>query len=1209
MPYHRLITEIKLENWVSDNPQKARSLIVELIDRLVAASISTNDERHFPKNIDETGADGVVKTEKSPCQYVPGGISFWEIGTNKNPSQKFKDDIAKYHDEHRLQGCTRSESTFVFVTPRLSQREKLTQKYSNLVTKGEVEGDWKDVVIIDADRLSDWMAEHLAVTYWFGRETGIVNNVDAVSSLYELWDLFERKTNIHECLSELFLEGRDAEEQRLNQFFDDDKTILRINLRQPEQLPCFIASAVQKRDDADFLNAKILVISSEETFRNLCPLCESQIFILTFSVNDELPIFNLADNYKLKVIFSKIPLYSAESTGLKEVDDRVIMDVCLKNGILPKNAFTYAKQSLGNPFNLQYIMHDDTLPIPTKPLSLQNPKILISLCLIGGWDEESEADKDFIEKVTGGSYGDFVSSICGILNTNPHLPVVGFSPKWKVTQKLELWKYCLAYVSTAEIVSFCDRAVDLFDYRNTPSPLLKECVAETLVFLSSNLSPKTHNLQLEIPGIIENTISRILADFDVLKLSVVSSVLPSLAEAAPRCFLDTINKLFSSQFYSDINQLSENTNDYFWEQVLQPIAQSLERLAWSNAHFSRAVLSLAKIAEIELKSQGYFLYHRSYALNSLQTIFWIHHPQTYANHEKIRAILKKIVKETPKTGEALLLIETGNSNTICYCMNYPIWNDDFYGDSIQTNLYLIFHDILVETWAESPALLETFTTNYLTRVGEIRHTILSYLEEIDESSLPDELRRNISVNLLRALSDIEYRPVSKHYPQEERESLRNLVSRYSNRRFVYQYVPLFGDRCLDFRLGVDISQHRNAIAEIYQEDGLSGILELAELVNNSRAVGYIFGESSISEDESIFPSILHETGKQEFLCSYIAGRFRMSGESWVKSLNMDTWSSEEKSLFFISLPYEKEIWEMAENTLGDDCSLYWEKTGYIPRDSYADFYRGMLNHKRGLEAVRTLGILVSLKKDINPEIIKDVLCSLSDDEILSSGLPVYEIILLFNLLSQSSDITDEVLIELEIRYFSLLSQNLGEYKPRFYQRLADSPEYFCSILEMSKTDAWNKQISWALFHWNVVPGMKTDGLFHEEFFRFWILDVLDFADSHNLRTTASIYLGRMLVHSPSDSSGLWIHKAAADVLDAAENYQLLENYTIHLFNSDYAHIYDEGKWECDRAEECKSRAESLDNDGFFNFADAMRKLAESYCHSGLWSRKLFEEIE
>ena len=90
-------------------PLLVRKLIRKTVPDLVRLNIPANEQTSRP------GFDGIVEC-KVGNQYVPPGVSVWEMGTNQDPSGKANRDIATRTKQ--LAEAERAEITFVFVTPR-----------------------------------------------------------------------------------------------------------------------------------------------------------------------------------------------------------------------------------------------------------------------------------------------------------------------------------------------------------------------------------------------------------------------------------------------------------------------------------------------------------------------------------------------------------------------------------------------------------------------------------------------------------------------------------------------------------------------------------------------------------------------------------------------------------------------------------------------------------------------------------------------------------------------------------------------------------------------------------------------------------------------------------------------------------------------------------------------------------------------------------
>jgi hypothetical protein len=79
MSYNRIITENQLDDWVRGNAVKSQGVIVELVWRLVAASVPNPKERRFPlgDSIGQKGADGILITDYDFKPFVPEGNRSW----------------------------------------------------------------------------------------------------------------------------------------------------------------------------------------------------------------------------------------------------------------------------------------------------------------------------------------------------------------------------------------------------------------------------------------------------------------------------------------------------------------------------------------------------------------------------------------------------------------------------------------------------------------------------------------------------------------------------------------------------------------------------------------------------------------------------------------------------------------------------------------------------------------------------------------------------------------------------------------------------------------------------------------------------------------------------------------------------------------------------------------------------------------------------
>ena len=94
---------------------------------------------------------------------------------------------------------------------------------------------------------------------------------------------------------------------------------------------------------------------------------------------------------------------------------------------------------------------------------------------------------------------------------------------------------------------------------------------------------------------------------------------------------------------------------------------------------------------------------------------------------------------------------------------------------------------------------------------------------------------------------------------------------------------------------------------------------------------------------------------------------------------------------------------------------------------------------------------------------------------------------------------------------------------------------------------------------------------------------------------AMIHLGDVLVNSPKEPNGLWIHPVIADALNNKDRSSLRDGYRTGILNSRGAHAVDpEAKPEKALAEKYRQGAETVENAGYQRLATTLREVAASY---------------
>lgn len=202
--------------------RESQAAIPELIYLLVKQSAPPPLACRIPYGdaINQPGWDGVVEMEQRFLEYVPEGISYWEIGTDADPQAKATKEFRKRTTI--LSDDERAKSSFVFVTPRSSASggwsgPKQTRWLSARKDKG-----WKHIRIIDGVKLADWLREWPALGRWAAKKIELTKSLGGMSTPAEHWDLLlsESTSNDPPLPPKLFTTGRKNACEALQSIFN-----------------------------------------------------------------------------------------------------------------------------------------------------------------------------------------------------------------------------------------------------------------------------------------------------------------------------------------------------------------------------------------------------------------------------------------------------------------------------------------------------------------------------------------------------------------------------------------------------------------------------------------------------------------------------------------------------------------------------------------------------------------------------------------------------------------------------------------------------------------------------------------------------------------------------------------------------------------------------------------------------------------------------
>jgi len=172
----KFISTLEIETYSIENPRQAQELIPQLLRKLIIDTIPKEEleKCDIPSRDDIiiSGLDGsVVLNEKNI--YIGNGKICIEIGTNKNCLTKANKDFKKRNETEE----NKQDKTFVFVTPIRWDNPIMSK--GKWVEKNK--GEWKDIRIVDAEALQNWLESSILTTKWFSKIIG--KNIDDIENI------------------------------------------------------------------------------------------------------------------------------------------------------------------------------------------------------------------------------------------------------------------------------------------------------------------------------------------------------------------------------------------------------------------------------------------------------------------------------------------------------------------------------------------------------------------------------------------------------------------------------------------------------------------------------------------------------------------------------------------------------------------------------------------------------------------------------------------------------------------------------------------------------------------------------------------------------------------------------------------------------------------------------------------------------------------
>lgn len=616
-------------------PHIAQQKFPELVGRLVRESTAISASFPSGGSINKSGYDGEVDCPAGQGNlWVPEGKSVWELGTNKDPKAKLKDDLTK-RTVNPL-GYNKAETVFIFVTLRSFANSK------QFVQSLPDSQHWKKVRIYDVDALKIWLGECPETSLWLARFLHVLpEGIEPLSDYVKRWTALPDRKYLP---PEILLTSRAKEREKLEAAYKAGSLPI-CQAETIDEAAAFIKAAL-KPDSA------LIVTSSEAAIALAKQKRTNKGMILVLAIRE--PNYGVAETLRSRG-WNVLIAVGAEERGLIKGLIRLPLPLrgelaqCLRESSLDLSHdragkfATQAGRSISRLLRLLGGGKSSSYDWETNP-----DPILLAAALAGSWVvSERYQDKIILEKLAKCPWGEIEEKLSP-LRTRVRLdgPFIFLEDQGQGEEnwysRIVLTSF-FGQFSSSLLNMFYTVCREVFKSQNRYSSELKKGLSQTLAIFGTFFPEQKEKIRSVVRDIMEDVRVNVELWHDNNEAMAWSR---NLAEAAPEEFLNFLGQGKKDELKTATHLLA-----------ILPI------LAWNEECFSRA----ANIMRLFVEAEECTSDEKESFEKVLKALFTPSHPQTQADwgkrcklleawKEKYPFIFWKIISHMPPTDDKRIFV-------------------------------------------------------------------------------------------------------------------------------------------------------------------------------------------------------------------------------------------------------------------------------------------------------------------------------------------------------------------------------------------------------------------------------------------------------------------------------------------------------------------------------------------------------------------------
>jgi hypothetical protein len=628
------ITSGDLDEW--SRRRDSEGHLPTLVRRLIMETVRP-DWIRMPaaEGVALSGLDGIVSISGSSHPYLPDGDSVWEIGTEQGQRAKAIRDYEKRTKDTPIE--VRRTTTYIAVTNRKwSKGDKWVKDMKD-------RGEWKEIIVLTADELTNWLDECPNAEGWLREHLrrGSLGDT-ALDTWFERWS----KQTMPATPDAVLTAGRREDVISLLETLDAPvKDAITIAASTLEEAIAFTAAAlrlgpepltkdttgepddepgpapdpdpdIRQPEHLEALRERSVVINDEDGWRRWGAHHTPHVLIPTFmpaSVSEALEAGH-------HVILPKTARTAHETGRLQPIDPHSASTAWRATGIDFSKAHEYALATRRNLRSLRRRLSRYGHQTPTWSTGSDAP-LLASALLAGAWDASKEGDREVLLALTrAADWPDFTKTVTRLAaGEDPPLDAVG--NHWDFVDIVDAWDAISHLITPDDIKTFTGVITDalteidpdanltlqerLLRSLNDDRPkrrysnALQRGLSTTLAMLGAHAGD--HPIAGGRTGQeLATTIVRdLLEHADEVRWLTLSGQLQLLAEAAPDAFLHALETSLRAEKPTVMAMFLEKSDSLNTFSAHSSLLWALETLAFSPAHVARVAIILARMAVLD----------------------------------------------------------------------------------------------------------------------------------------------------------------------------------------------------------------------------------------------------------------------------------------------------------------------------------------------------------------------------------------------------------------------------------------------------------------------------------------------------------------------------------------------------------------------------------------------------------------------------------